>query len=103
MAMIPVFRLSRFWSDVREFEATGIAVGGLCHMLRGLPVMKMTIKIPYDCICMFPGLVNFWMNSGSIWSVVAEGYGSTETNLVVTVKEITLQLAFVARPAPILM
>ena len=85
MAMIPVFRLSRFWSDVQEFEATVcIAVGGLCHMLRGLPVSEDDNKNSLRLIYAVPRPSEFLDEFQDRFGlVVAEGYGSTETNLVV--------------------
>ena len=59
-------------------------------MLRGCRSVKMTKKIPYDYVCR-PRPSEFLDEFQDRFGlVVAEGYGSTETNLVVTVKEITL-------------
>ena len=85
MALMPVFRLTKFWNDVNRFGATVcIAVGGLCHMLRGLPQKpedsQNTLRLIYAVPRPSEFLNDFQTRFGL---TVAEGYGSTETNLVV--------------------
>jgi len=85
MALTQTFSLSRFWPDVEKFEATVcIAVGGLCHMLRGLPPSEFDFKNSLRLIYAVPRPTEFLKEFEKRFQLeIAEGYGSTETNLVV--------------------
>ena len=85
MALTPVFKLTKFWDDVDRFNATlCIAVGGLCHMLMSLPRKTTDIKNTLRLIYAVPRPSEFLEEFQHRFGLtVAEGYGSTETNLVV--------------------
>ena len=83
MILQPSFSLSRFWEDVRAYQATVcVAVGGLCHLLNSLPSQPddrdnslrliYTIPMPWEFRHEFEDRFNLDL---------IEAYGGTEFNL----------------------
>lgn len=84
MVMRPTFSLSNFWKDVREGGATlCVAVGGLCHMLNGLPpspddahnTLRLIYAVPIPWAFKDAFEKRFDLR-------LVEAYGGTESNLV---------------------
>lgn len=85
MALVPAFSLSSFWKDVQRYKATiCIAVGGLCHMLRSQPATAEDARNTLRLIYAVPIPSEFKEEFETRFGLsLIEGYGSTESNLIV--------------------
>lgn len=85
MILVPIFSVSRFWPDVRQHNATiCVAVGGLCHMLRSQPEQPDDADNTLRTVYAVPVPAEFQEEFERRFGVVlVEGYGATESNLVV--------------------
>lgn len=85
MILVPTFSVSRFWDDVHRHKATiCVAVGGLCHMLRSQPVRPDDADNTLRMVYAVPVPAEFQEEFETRFGVeLVEGYGATESNLVV--------------------
>ncbi len=85
MVLVPAFSVTRFWDDVRQHKATiCVAIGGLCHMLRGQPERSDDADNTLRLIYAVPAPAEFQDEFERRFGVeLVEAYGSTESNLVV--------------------
>ena len=102
MALEPVFSLSRFWDDVRRCSATVVvAVGGLCHMLRSQPERPDDADNTLRVVYAVPVPAEFQEEFERRFGVtLIEGYGSTESNLVVYSRPGETPRGSCGRPSP---
>lgn len=85
MVLVPTFSVGRFWGDVHRHKATiCVAVGGLCHMLRNQPVRPDDADNTLRMVYAVPVPAEFQDEFERRFGVeLVEGYGATESNLVV--------------------
>ncbi|WP_431854280.1 AMP-binding protein [Azospirillum sp.] len=102
MALEPVFSLSRFWDDVWRYSATVVvAVGGLCHMLRSLPARPDDADNTLRLVYAVPVPAEFQEEFERRFGVtLVEGYGSTESNLIVYSRPGETPRGSCGRPSP---